>query len=189
MNKFDAEIVNIIREMAITFGVTSEKRIAAYAQKLYGSRPDHVAKAASYFIENENQFPSYAVFKEHIRLYSFTGEDTEKVKVENETLEKENNRLNLIREKFNEIIGEASLQRYVKYWCAGVFGNDFISNLEAQKMNFMLFEKPALIDLAEASMNPQRAIDIGNRKQKNTIVPLIEKNRSSLSTRSRWVDS
>lgn len=160
------EIKNIIREMAGVFGIKSEDRITAYADKLTSYKPKIVGRACNSIVETEDRFPSIASLIENIR--SLVGEKDHKREFADDAFGRkftqEQLRLDEINKQFEKISTPDVKEKYIKAWFIGVYGKKALDALGSMDMNVGVFEKPAMFDLADAQMNSKRAIEIGRKK-------------------------
>ena len=75
----------------------------------------------------------------------------------------EQERFQLIRKQFVDMLGEEGVSRYVKHWLHHVCG---WTGKEVHYLSPSLFEKPALFDLAEAGKaGIPKAVEIGKAKR------------------------
>jgi len=153
--------------MAEVFGVKSEERISAYAKRLVDFSPKFVGQVCKAVINTEERFPSVATLI--MQLHAIAGtKDNDREKGNNTFWQKfnaEERRLDEINAQFDKIIGKEKRNDYIKAWFKGVYGEEVFSALGNMGMSVGAFEKPAMFDLAESSMDPKRAVELGVRKQ------------------------
>jgi hypothetical protein len=140
------------------------QRIEIYAKSFIekGIDPDVCYKrckeASSWFTE----FPSQKELLGFIRNYHDDEVVKEKTKEEKQ-LESESKSYEKIKKMFLSKYDQAKLNSIVTKWVNGVYGGT--ENLINAGFEISLFEKPALFDLAQATGDLDRAIEIGINKK------------------------
>lgn len=164
MHEFDQkkiDIKNMLSKLAGYYTKVSDDRLENYAKDLHDFKLDDIKRACRSIADTEERFPSLSQIKSIIRSYKQPRNESLHDPEIMAKIEKENKRLDEIK-KSPLLQDPKIIKAWVKYWCVGMWGKDFLDN---KQVGYMAFEKPALFDLVEASFDKEKAIQIGKRKE------------------------
>lgn len=160
-------VKSLVESLASSFGVRDKERIEFYTMSL-SDKSYGVNEIEDVFLKLAESSKEFPMLNDIYSLLSGTAQENRCEKEEIERADREKRlvdqaRFNKLREQYVGKYGETKLDLYVKKWFTQVYCDP--GDMDKLGIRLSLFGMPALFDLAAASGDEDKAIDIGKMKK------------------------